>query len=97
MNQLRLVNTCEACPEQYDVYRDDKKVGYLRLRHGYFRAECRDVVVYSARPIGDGIFESYERDRYLNAACRAILDELARQEEVKGGEENLFFFGESDE
>lgn len=36
-----LVKTCSACPEQYDVldgYGD--KVGYIRLRHGYFRVDA---------------------------------------------------------
>ena len=45
---LHLVNTCDACPEQYDVFRGEEKVGYLRLRWGSFTAECRDVMVYEA-------------------------------------------------
>ncbi|NDD52705.1 hypothetical protein EBZ39_02295 [bacterium] len=50
----KLVCTCSACPEQYDVFNDNNKlVGYLRLRHGQFRADCPDVggtTVYSSRP-----------------------------------------------
>lgn len=30
---IHLVKTCEACPEQYDAYLGEKRVGYLRLRH----------------------------------------------------------------
>lgn len=38
--ELKLVQTCAACPEQYDVFYDGDLVGYMRLRHGTFRAEC---------------------------------------------------------
>lgn len=69
--------TCHACPEQYDVYFEDFQLGYLRLRHGHFRASYRDyegVVVYSASPAGDGVFTDTERMRYLNNAVTALLD-----------------------
>jgi plasmid stability protein len=32
---VRLVRTCFACPEQYDAFIGEEKVGYLRLRHGH--------------------------------------------------------------
>ena len=67
-----LVMTCGACPEQYDVFFGDEEVGYLRLRHGHFRAEHMDEVVFEALPKGDGVFESYERVTYLRAAIEAI-------------------------
>lgn len=70
-----LVLTCGACPEQYDVFKDGEQVGYLRLRHGYFRADypdCGGETVYTATPEGDGIFEEDERDFYLTAAIQAI-------------------------
>ena len=75
INGYSLVRTCCACPEQYDVYRGKHKVGYLRLRHGYFRAnyqDCGGEAVYEASPRGDGIFEPEERDVYLRAAIAAI-------------------------
>lgn len=37
---LRL--TCSACPEQYDAFIGDRKVGYLRLRWGEFRVDYPD-------------------------------------------------------
>ncbi len=74
--KLRLVQTCGACPEQYDVFRGEEKVGSLRLRHGHFRAECHSVTVYESSPRGDGLFEEDEREFYLNAACFAILERL---------------------
>lgn len=70
-----LYQTCGACPEQYDVMKDGKQVGYLRLRHGYFSVEypdCGGKEVYEAEPKGDGEFFDDEREFYLNAAIDAI-------------------------
>jgi len=39
INGYKLVLTCGACPEQYDVFKNGQQVGYLRLRHGFFSAE----------------------------------------------------------
>jgi|LakMenE18May11ns_1017448.scaffolds.fasta_scaffold9857460_1 hypothetical protein len=75
-NELELVQTCGACPEQYDVFLNDMEVGYLRLRHGYFRAECFGNTVYAAYPKDDGIFEYHERAYYLNKAKEHIVEEL---------------------
>jgi hypothetical protein len=63
------------CPEQYDVFDGDREVGYLRLRHGWFRADWTEgetVTVYEAHPNGDGGFDDDERDKYLTAAVEAI-------------------------
>lgn len=73
---VRLVLTCEECPEQYDAFIGQDQVGYLRLRHGQFRVDypdCGGETIYTAEPIGDGIFEDHERDRYLRFAVDAIL------------------------
>lgn len=69
-----LVQTCGACPEQYDAYIDGEEVGYLRLRHGYFSVDYKDAEVYSAYPDGDGCFTSNEREYYLQDACEAIAE-----------------------
>jgi hypothetical protein len=64
-----------SCPEQYDVFDGEKEVGYLRLRHGIFRADWTEgepVTVYKACPVGDGAFASEEREKYLTAAVQAI-------------------------
>lgn len=74
-SDIRLVETCSACPEQYDAYVGDRQVGYLRLRHGTFLVHVLDAggeVVYVARPKGDGTFDEDERDFYLTAAKDAI-------------------------
>lgn len=68
--------TSIACPEQYDVYdKNEELVGYLRLRHGVFTAECPDVggeVVYETYTAGDGCFDDDEREPQLVLAIRAI-------------------------
>jgi predicted protein tyrosine phosphatase len=35
--------TCTACPEQYDVYRGDTQIGYIRLRWGTLKAYTPDI------------------------------------------------------
>jgi hypothetical protein len=75
INGFKLIKTCSACPEQYDVFKDGVQVGYLRLRHGYFYASvpnCSDNVVYQAEPNGDGCFNLDEREFYLTEAVKAI-------------------------
>lgn len=75
MSGLRLVQTCQACPEQYDVFAGDEQVGYLRLRHGHFTAQVGSPfgeTVYEADTIGDGIFDASEREDHLRRAVAAI-------------------------
>ena len=73
---IKLVKTCNACPEQYDAYDEyGGLIGYLRLRWGHFSVRYPNPsgeVVYEASPRGDGIFEWDERDRYLADAVRAL-------------------------
>lgn len=79
MNEIELVQTCGACPEQYDAFCDGEQVAYLRLRHGYFRVEYPDVggeTIYEADTIGDGIFDFNEREFHLSKAKRAIEHKL---------------------
>ena len=75
IGEYRLLLTCGACPEQYDVFAGNEQVGYLRLRHGRFRADvpcCGGETIYQAEPNGDGIFDPDERARYLGEAVAAI-------------------------
>lgn len=65
-----------ACPEQYDVYYNQEFIGYLRLRHGNFRADLPNgKTVYRAQPKGDGIFDDDERQAYLYMAVLVLLSE----------------------
>lgn len=73
----RLDQTCGACPEQYDVYRGDRLIGYLRLRYGYFSARYPDSegsIVYDCSPKGDGCFDSDEREYHLVLATKALIE-----------------------
>ncbi len=84
INGVKLVQTCEACPEQYDAFIGDELFGYLRLRHGYFATSCPHVggeVVYEADTKGDGCFDDDEKYEHLSKACSAIKDWVAKQEE----------------
>lgn len=78
---LRFVETCGACPEQYDVFLDDRQVGYVRLRHGYLSIRYPDVSgdeVYQAYPRNsDGCFtDDGVRRRHLKRGAKAILEKL---------------------
>lgn len=69
--KIQFHKTCEACPEQYDAFFENKLVGFLRLRHGVFRVECPDsggAVVYTAKTKGDGCFSVDEREYHLYKA-----------------------------
>ena len=72
--------TSSVCPEQYDVLLDGRQIGYLRLRHGIFRADypiCGGETVYIDYPNGDGEFDAEERDEHLKKAVSALLQRHA--------------------
>ncbi|WP_276122658.1 hypothetical protein [Pararhizobium qamdonense] len=80
--EIDLVQTCGACPEQYDAFRDGEPVGYLRLRHGYFRVdypECGGETIFDGHPEGDGCFTTDERDGWLEQAKTAIAAQLIKE------------------
>ena len=61
--------TCWACPERYDAFDGDRRVGYRRLRHASFTVECPHVggdLVYEASALGDGRFEVVVMDNFLS-------------------------------
>lgn len=75
INGYELEETCGACPEQYDVFKDGKQVAYLRLRYGYFYAacpKCGGETVYEANPQGEGVFDYDERSHFLTEAINAV-------------------------
>ena len=82
MSDIELVQTCSACPEQYDAFVDGKQVGYLRLRWGYFRVDvpdCGGETIFEAHPRGDGEFwDEEEREQFLLKAKAAIRAHLER-------------------
>lgn len=87
----RLICTCSACPEQYDVFDDSTglQVAYFRLRHGYFRADLYEAggpEVYSENTIGDGMFTDNERLEQLKNAVNAVKEALV--ENVKSAKKS---------
>ena len=79
-----LVQTCGCCPEQYDVFEGEHKVGYLRARNGYFRADypfAGGDTLYESPINGDGCFTDEDRARHLFAACCAIRKRLNQKPE----------------
>lgn len=83
--KFRVVQTCTAYPEQYDVYlgANKERVGYLRLRGGMFRCDYKSgdssfngVTIYSKRffddPIKGSFLDEQERDTYLKEALQVL-------------------------
>ena len=67
------LNTCYACPEQYDVYRSNGELcGYIRLRWGTLRADYpnidgESIYTYNFEDDFKGSFDSEdERKEYLS-------------------------------
>ena len=72
----KIVQTCAACPEQYEVFLNDEQIGYLRLRHGTFRADypdCGGDTVFTVETDGDGVFIDRERLPLMTQAVSALL------------------------
>lgn len=74
-SRIELVETCSACPEQYDMLVDGQNVGYFRLRHGHYRVENAEMTTtyYTAEPDGDGCFDPEERNFFLTMGKIAVL------------------------
>lgn len=92
--QISLVQTCSACPEQYDAFYNDKKVGYLRLRHGVFTVEypeCGGKLICIDHPFGDGSFHDKEREIYLDKARVLIWKELNKEDSKKELNNHIVF------
>ena len=86
---LRFEMTCEACPEQYDVWDGDKLVGYVRVRGSLCRAFVPDVggeCIYE-QLIGesgwDGCFETEGQRKY-----HLTLIEIAIRKWIKENEQH---------
>lgn len=77
-----------ACPEQYDVYKGSKQVGYVRLRFGWLRASYPsylDETIYEKRykEVYKGwFFDEDEKITELSKIADCIL------KKIKGGKKN---------
>lgn len=91
----RFVQTCGACPEQYDVFKNDVQVAYLRVRHGGFRADLRNSrgpTVFRCDVDGDGEFDEGEFDLYVPMAMQLVELALAREERQRADEPGDYEF-----
>ena len=74
--------TCDLCPEQYDVYKNEEQVGYVRLRHGCLTVECPDALdkLIYCKTFSDGVrgcfYDNNERISYLKKIAKCIKEEL---------------------
>lgn len=79
-DKIRLVQTCQCYPEQYDAFYGSRKVGYLRLRNGVFRVHWLDVggetLYIDSDLAGDGEFTEDERDGSLSTARWVIAKRM---------------------
>lgn len=79
-DKIKLKQTCFACPEQYDAFYEDERIGYLRLRNGFFYVDYIEddshTRIYERNTKGDGMFETEEREFYLNKAKVLLFKQL---------------------
>jgi hypothetical protein len=86
---LDFVQTCCACPEQYDVYRQGHRVGYVRLRFGILAAYVPTFSLVPERLVYKHSFydddewlgefhNEAERQRYLEEIAGAIYSRLKK-------------------
>lgn len=64
IGELKLVQTCECCPEQYNVLYKGTWVGYIRYRCGYFT--CQPV--FNSQILNDYLVTHKEADWSLTLA-----------------------------
>lgn len=83
---LNFKKTCDACPEQYDVFKDGKQVGYVRLRWGglscrYPDYEGDEIYSESFQDAWKGCFDDdNERNKYLLIIANELNNYLEENE-----------------
>ncbi|MEK6852958.1 MAG: hypothetical protein AABX59_03705 [Nanoarchaeota archaeon] len=74
---LDFIETCSSCPEQYEVFKDKKEVGYVRLRWGSLRV---DYPKCGAETIFDHDFKDNLLGCFPNDESREVfLNEIANR------------------
>lgn len=62
-----IVQTCSGCPSQWDAETVNGDYVYIRVRHGYFRIEISDEIIFEGYPDGiDGVMSTDEMIEYVN-------------------------------
>lgn len=79
-NDIKLIKTCDAYPEQYNAFYGGKQVGYLRVRHGVFQVFYPDAnseeVIFEVDTIKLSEFDDSERVYYLESAKMVIMAKI---------------------
>ena len=72
---LRLVCTCESCPEQYDVFAEgyNYPVGYIRFRSGWFTCKTLDE---TGNTVFCPIIVAWEDSKGSNEIPAIVKDDL---------------------
>lgn len=85
--KLYFLSTCYACPEQYDVYRENGEIcSYVRLRWGNLIVEYPDVsgeIIYHEcfEDNFKGMFDDdIERQKYLSEISNVISNKVCGKE-----------------
>ena len=74
---IRLEQTNECVPEQYDAYVGEEAVGYIRIRWGEMWVKCPGPLgelVYHLDECGYGMLTEKERAEHLPRAKEAIQE-----------------------
>lgn len=92
IDDLCFKQTCFSCPEQYNVYQDNKQVGYVRLRHGYLSLSDADIsedwlelevgdksIPKPYRLIGDDRFDDDNERRFYLALFAKIIHKKLKE------------------
>ena len=86
----KLVETCEACPEQYDLISllDNKQIAYFRLRFGSFRVDvpsCGGETIYykAFEDCFKGAFKEEEREEELITAIKVVIKNLRMESDYE--------------
>lgn len=103
----RFIQTCCACPEQYEVVdyeNSDNELAYVRYRYGSLRVDIPNGDTIYAKSIGgeySGCFEDEEREYYLQVISNEVYnyyhptrEELI--ENINKLEQNLFYLDMKD-
>lgn len=85
---VELVQTCGACPEQYDMFLHGELVGYFRLRHSHYTVEMDGN--YSGMVLSEeycpgrdaGIFDYEDREAALTRGITAVLNRIEQVRRV---------------
>ena len=67
IKKYKIIRSCGACPEQYDIILNNKFIAFIRLRHGILTCENPEQtkIYYKDNINYDGSFWDNKKDREL--------------------------------